>query len=255
MPALKRTRRLSLKDVADFMQGKSKRRRTNSGARNEAKRTNISTSTILANPKFYNNLFPAKQVRTLTYGTQFTLNSGVSLGSAHIFSANGLFDPDITGSGHQPLGFDQMMLLYNHYTVTAARMKLTMVHIGSAGGTPSLCGIVVSANAGFTSADTVEEFLEHPQRSNYKLSGSVTGDPATNQMNLQLDVAKFFGKSKSSIVNDDLYRGGTGLNPTEQVYFQVLVNSINSSDAGIVSFICSIEYDTVFTEPKTLAQS
>lgn len=253
MPALKRSRRLSVKDVADFLEGKTKRRKT--GARNEAKQSNISTATIYANPKFYNNLFPARQVRTLKYGSVISLNVSTGLGAGHVYTANGLFDPDITGTGHQPMGYDQMMSLYHHYTVTTARIKATMVHLGSAGGTPALCGIVVSSDTAINTMDTAEEFLEHPQRSNYKLSGSVTGEPATNQMNLQLDVAKFFGKTKSSMVNADLYRGAIGLNPAEQVYFHIMANSVSSADAGIVSFIVTIEYDVVFTEPKTLVQS
>ena len=38
---------------------------------------------------------------------------------------NGLFDPDITGFGHQPMGFDQLCpTLYQSYVVTGCKMIL-----------------------------------------------------------------------------------------------------------------------------------
>lgn len=37
----------------------------------------------------------------------------------HLFRANGIFDPDVTGTGHQPLYRDQVADLYTNYTVIA----------------------------------------------------------------------------------------------------------------------------------------
>ncbi len=52
------------------------------------------------------------------YQTSGTLNPGVAgVAAIQVMTANGLYDPDITGVGHQPRGFDQIMALYNHYTV------------------------------------------------------------------------------------------------------------------------------------------
>ena len=65
---------------------------------------------------------PLKMAATLLYSDQITLNPAAGTVSKHVFSANGLFDPNITGVGHQPRGFDQYMALYNHYTVIGARI-------------------------------------------------------------------------------------------------------------------------------------
>jgi hypothetical protein len=37
--------------------------------------------------------------------------------SVYSFNSNGLHDPDSTGTGHQPLGFDQYAVQYNRYRV------------------------------------------------------------------------------------------------------------------------------------------
>ena len=43
------------------------------------------------------------------------------------FGTNCLFDPWLTFGGHQPLYFDQVAAIYQHYTVMKARMKVTIV--------------------------------------------------------------------------------------------------------------------------------
>jgi len=39
----------------------------------------------------------------------------------YAFRASSCFDPDFTGAGHQPRGFDQWKLLYNMYIVNVSK--------------------------------------------------------------------------------------------------------------------------------------
>lgn len=48
-----------------------------------------------------------------------------TIGSEFVYNCNSLFDPDKTGVGHQPYGFDQMALLYKRYKVNAVLVELT----------------------------------------------------------------------------------------------------------------------------------
>lgn len=43
----------------------------------------------------------------------------------HTFCVNSLYDPDTTGGGHQPMGFDQLAAIYNRYLVTGAKLSCT----------------------------------------------------------------------------------------------------------------------------------
>lgn len=53
----------------------------------------------------------------MRYATTLTLDMNrVTLGY-HLLRANGLYDPDTTGVGHQPLYRDQMAALYTNYMV------------------------------------------------------------------------------------------------------------------------------------------
>ena len=47
----------------------------------------------------------------------YQLNTTSGLCGVRIFSLSSLFDPDVTGTGHQPVGYDQIMALYEEYIV------------------------------------------------------------------------------------------------------------------------------------------
>lgn len=89
--------------------------------------------------RFYKNLpFPTIKRVKLTYQGYCTLNS-VSLsstyGASQTIGLNTLNDPDLSGVGHQPYGYDQLASAtgpYNRYKVNAA--KVTLVFFGLNGG-------------------------------------------------------------------------------------------------------------------------
>ena len=65
--------------------------------------------------------------KTLKFIHKYCDNVSVS-GSAGIpfkyqFSCNGLYDPNITGTGHQPMYFDQVTPIYNQYRVIGAKAR------------------------------------------------------------------------------------------------------------------------------------
>ncbi|WP_219929646.1 hypothetical protein, partial [Achromobacter pulmonis] len=68
------------------------------------------------------NLFGNKFTCRMIYAERaFTVNPGVGgTVDTHIFRANSVYDPDESGVGHQPTGFDQLMEFFQYYTVVAA---------------------------------------------------------------------------------------------------------------------------------------
>jgi len=74
-------------------------------------------------------LFPPKFKKRLVYSeTSLTVASTSGSSNSYFFSANGLFDPNTTGTGHQPMGFDQMMLMYEQYTVFASKITVEFIN-------------------------------------------------------------------------------------------------------------------------------
>lgn len=64
---------------------------------------------------------PTVYRNTMIYSSSIILE-GVSAGLAdrHSFRCNGCEDPDVTGAGHQPRGWDQMKTLYKQYRVVGS---------------------------------------------------------------------------------------------------------------------------------------
>lgn len=61
-----------------------------------------------------------------------------------VFRGNGPYDPDYTGVGVQPYGFDEMSALYNNYIVKGSKIKVTAAiqPIENFPGTEATCIIV-----------------------------------------------------------------------------------------------------------------
>jgi len=75
------------------------------------------------------NLMPKSKIVTLYY-SQLGISLRRTLGGGFTtkkFSVNGLFDVDLSGSGHQPYLFDQYMAIYQKYDVLASKITVTQV--------------------------------------------------------------------------------------------------------------------------------
>ena len=60
------------------------------------------------------------------YITKMKYSENVITGSTGVyrFALNNLFDPNLTGVGHQPHGFDQLSTIYNRYRVIGATYSI-----------------------------------------------------------------------------------------------------------------------------------
>jgi len=199
-------------------------------------------------------LFPAKTKRTgmLYYDSDFSITPLISGAAAnYVFSANGCFDPDITGTGHQPMGFDQMMLMYNQYTVTAAAITISFVpttHVRAA--------LYLNPNATplTNQAQLIENGLVKSLPFLSVQSGTGLQQP---QLKQKCDIKKYFGRKTDRELLDDINLYGTAsANPTEQVYFVFAAwQNSNLVTGTALYFDVLISYDVIFWEEKKLTQS
>ena len=61
------------------------------------------------------------------YSQQHLMSSGLggACGTEQVYRLNSLHDPELTGAGHQPYGYDQVANLYRKYKVNAVKVILT----------------------------------------------------------------------------------------------------------------------------------
>ncbi len=193
-------------------------------------------------------LFPPRVVKTLRYSTDFTLTSTAGAVATYVFRANDLYDPDYTGSGHQPMGFDQMMQFYNHFCVLKARIVVTAKNYGSVD-----CTVAVRQDADLTPITTIDRILEFGGLVTAELE--VAGGFGANKvLELTLDVPRLQGVSRSAVTADPNLRGDASSSPTEVSYFHVQIWDAGGNNQSVK---CSVilEQMAVFTEPRDMVSS
>lgn len=195
-------------------------------------------------------LLPVSKLGKLPY-SDWNLFSCPATNTAggYVFTANGLFDPNITGVGHQPMGFDQMMLFYEHYTVTRSRIT---VNFWNTSTTESVVvGISIAPDA--TLSTVITTLNENGMLVKKALSPNNGGDSYKCTLSITADISKINGKRDVKSEND--FRGDIASNPAEQTYFHIWAYDEIVSAAKNVNFEVLIEYDAIFTEPRKMIAS
>lgn len=191
--------------------------------------------------------FPKKMMMTHKYQETVSLTIPFSVGMVRQFmSCNGMYDPNVSLGGHQPLYFDQMSALYDHYVVVGS--KITVTFPPPADSNMNV-GIYIDddANNTFTSSDTV---AEQTQATRKLLSPNAT---YPIRLTKKWSAKKYFG---GSILANTELQGTSTTNPTEQSYYFIYCQSQTSPTAAYTyNLIVSIEYIAIWKELKEVASS
>jgi len=191
--------------------------------------------------------FPKQLCITHKYHEQVYLTSTSGVLNSYRFACNGMYDPNTTGTGHQPMLFDQLDVLYDHYVVIGA--KCTFLYTFSVAGTNPLRVVCFIDDNSTSTGSTIEQLAEYGQ------SGSVdvlaVGNNKVGKRTLKWSAKKAFGKN---FMGKDSLQGTTAANPTELQHFTIGFQSDGISTQTL-SIHCSIEYIAVWQELKEIAQS
>lgn len=188
--------------------------------------------------------FPTRMVAKLKYCETLTLTSALlPIGNLNL-ACNSIYDPNLTGTGHQPYGHDTYASIYNQYTVLAS--KITFRFVGSASGLYTWGGGIEDTVGTTSSIDTWGE------RPTYKLlSGRL---PSTENATLSL----YWNRNKR-FPGKDVYRelsAPFGANPSEiEVFNLVCQTNTGGSTIGTVYCFVEIEYVVEMYEIKDLGDS
>jgi len=201
---------------------------------------------------------PWKRVKIPYYAYQQNQTGVGGALSNKFFTCNGVFDPDITGSGHQPLGFDTMMLYYEQYTVMRSKITVCFANRGV-----DTLRVAVSLTPD-TTTPVIGTLVENGEI-RMKIcdapggTGSIgNGGPVCGRIaiiDLSCDVASYFGrKGHREMLDDSTLQGNASANPTEQVYYAISAWGGLDASATSVTYDVVLEYDVVFWEPRKLSE-
>lgn len=191
-----------------------------------------------------------QQKSTFRYCDYKTIDAGAGgTAGVHVFSANGLYDPDITGIGHQPTGFDQVMALFDHYTVVGSKIRAEFVN-----GDGTYAGVVgIALKDNNTPLADYREYIEAGTSSWSRINSTTPGYANMCAVEKTCSVGKYLGR-RNPLDEDDL-RGTDASNPSEQAYFHVWVAPTAAIDWSATNVNIVIDYVAILTEPRTAGLS
>lgn len=192
------------------------------------------------------NLCPDGITVRLTYATSYQLTFGTQFDK--IMSGNGLYDPDVSGSGHQPLGFDEWMAFYDRYRVLASTCTVNTINTNTtAGNNLQTTLIPTNQQTAIANADEAEE-LPDAEEAN---AGIATG-PAEDMVRATKQTSTMVGVPNIKYATE--YSGTATSNPTQQWYWRVYHEATNGTTlAGFVNI--NIVYTVEFYQKKMVLQS
>jgi len=195
---------------------------------------------------------PLKKLVRFRYAEEISLNPGNLGPTVAVFSANGMYDPNVSGAGHQPMGFDQNMAFYDHFRVIMSKIYVKYVSKDGINSIPGYLDVFLTDNGTTIAPLNTLDFLE----SRFSNGKAYTAGTERNFIGQPAGVTKYFNSDKFFGRKDtaDL-QGSTTANPVEGAFFEVGFAPIGGNNPIDTQFVVIIEYIAELTEPKSIARS
>lgn len=184
--------------------------------------------------------FPPQYTATLRYQETVPIAHNSGAGS-YIFTCNGLYDPNVTGTGHQPMGFAQLMTLYNHYKVTRSSIKITVL---------SAINLPINICCYVDDDTTPANYLAAYEQAGVVSVGGNTQAGNFRPLRQKWNGATIFGDT----LIDKNHAGNATNNPTELSTYVIYSSDPTASSATYYVSV-EIQYFTTFYELRPLPQS
>lgn len=184
--------------------------------------------------------FPNSIITKLRYCDVLGLSSGTGAVNSTIFRANGIYDPDYTNAGHQPMWRDNYAAIYDFYTVLGSKITVTFHSRSATNGL--IVGIIGSDSSSLSS--TLNTLLEQ-NNSVHSITGSVNSQPI--QLEMTYSPMENLG---ADVKNEDAAMTAVGSDPSagEGVYYYgVYVSTEDGASTAVCSIVVEIEYTVKFT--------
>lgn len=191
---------------------------------------------------------PQGMYAIMKYSWSIGLASSTTL-AYNVFRANGLFDPDLTATGHQPYGHDQWAQLYRQYQVNWAEIEVIFQNTVAAdnGAVPSTVGIYASTDSNAPPALTT---LSEAPVNTIGNCGCLENDPV--KLKLKVRISDIVGDRKN--IWDKQYTALFGADPIAQAFFTVVAQSDVGNDVSVQARV-TITYYCWLWDPVLLSQS
>jgi len=203
--------------------------------------------------------YPPSADVSFRYVDYFACTPALGAIATYQFSANGMFDPDINGGGHQPLGYDQWLGtsattgFYGQYLVVRSTITVTLVSKGTLG--PGEFVLMLGLSDDTTVGTSFSAMMENPTFKHTFVGESGSGY-SIRSLTHKYDACKYWGLSREALYARSDIMGFSSANPTQFVNYTVVTAAADpSTTPSTPSLIVSIEYQAHLTERRELLSS
>lgn len=194
-------------------------------------------------------IFPTSLRRRLRYASATSMNTTSGVPGHYLLRGNDLFDPDYTGTGHQPMGFDQMMVFYDHFVVTHSKLTATFINTA----TNNLFKVFLRLDGNNVVIPSTEDLSEMGGNI-YDIITPSASTGCVKSLTLSLDVAKFHGQRSSALTATESLTGSATASPADGIYYHMSVFSPTGTTGSIVvQFV--LDFEAIFFEPRSPSPS
>jgi len=200
---------------------------------------------------------PNRYTCKLRYADEISFDvPNLGVATYYDFRANDLFDPNASGVGHQPMGFDQLALMFNHFTVIGSKIKVRVSP--STGGyttaNPSYWGVALVDAQGRYNGKSIDYIAEQEGHGRIKQFGiNNLFDPQFRPTTKGFSLKKFFNAGRSPM--EDQFQCSNSASPTDQAFFEIWGCGVGGDDPMSIKMLVEIEYIVVCHEPTPMVQS
>jgi hypothetical protein len=204
------------------------------------------SSNVLAASGMAGGFLPDEITVTLRYAEvqEYTAISSHN----QIYRGNGPYDPDSTGIGVQPLGFDELSALYTYHRVISSDIVVTYANLCDANA--MVCVLPTLVTTTFAS----KEAAMCMPYSKWMTIGQVNG-VSVNRLEHSMQTHTIMGCPKSIVQNDDAFWGDVGSVPDAQWFWFIYSGSTDSATGQVGTLSAEVRYRVTFFRRKTLQMS
>lgn len=183
--------------------------------------------------------FPPRRTARMRYMHSVAIGGAAAgVGDFQVYSPSSLYDPDLTGVGHQPMYFDQLLTAtgpYTRYLVTSVHIRIRCTNF-SVASTPVVFIVYVSPNS--TTPASIIQALEKPWSQVRELS-IPSGGPCNASVVMHCPSHLALGISRQHLLTDEYYAGLYNANPAVNWFLTLCVYGVSNP----CSLHCIVELD------------
>lgn len=189
---------------------------------------------------------PDKMLTKMTYSDQITFTLSVA-GALYAYQfRNSIYDPDKTGTGHQPLWHDQMATLFGNYRVHGIKYRFKLLN----GNTNAFISGGVRMSNDAVTETAWSTLRERRSVKKWQIGSHFTG-PWT--VSGYMPVGKPWGMTKRDFLADEEFEAKFGENPVKESFLELYAQC--NTGSGVLYVIADLVYYVELLNRKNVAGS